>query len=64
MNATLRRPSPAGVDIWLAADIAQYAADLAASGMDDSAAAESARAEQAELLPGSALRATSSSRWV
>ena len=50
MNATLRRPSPAEADIWLAADIAHYAADLAASGMDESAA-ERARAEQAELLP-------------
>jgi ribosomal protein S18 acetylase RimI-like enzyme len=51
MNVTLQRPSPAEADTWLAAGMLAFAADLVASGMEESAAAERARSEQAELVP-------------
>jgi hypothetical protein len=51
MTVSLQRASPAEADAWLARGIQAYAADLALSGMDKSAAAKRARDDNAQLLP-------------
>ena len=51
MSVSLQRASAAEADAWLAAGMKAYAADLASSGMDKSAAAKRAHEDNAQLFP-------------